>query len=475
MDDDGLQALDRAMLRTRQTLLRQASPLSHMSALGPSESPLLKCRSPPPPRSPMLHPLRKFSLDDEEFSLEDDGPLTVTQAVFNLANTIVGVGVLSVPYAFKQSGYFTLLIIMLVIFITDTTGKWIGSSIKMAGNTKEAEAVPPNARDFAFIAQTAFGRWGRRLINFVTIFEVWFACVTFMIMNGGNAKVVWPSVPPALTVPVTGLISTVFCLIPEECFSYLSLISTLSLMVAAIAMVTATWMLSSWAEPYQKLGDSALINPSNIPQSVGIILFCFAGHPVFPSVYSSMKEPTKWNQSVDISFLLAFLFYGSLGFVGYIVFGSGLDATVTENLTGIPGTVALACQNIAALGFLVKVQLTAPLLLNALMVALWPPAAGQPEWPLGRLLLLAGVGTVTVLVSVAFRDSVAAVAGFSGSFCVMLTSVLFPAAAHLALSCSSPGSERPKARAYLTYAGVMLFGSVMAVLGTASAVRDLAA
>jgi len=487
MEDDSLQQLERALLHQQQSVIRRpsvpqspvlvwpGSPVRASWSAGQSGRPGSPSRacllsSPLLRPSPLLRRPHSCQLEDN-FSLDEEGPLTVVQAIFNLANIIVGAGVLSIPYAFKQSGYFTIVIILVVIFITDLTGKWIGSALRLAGNTKGAEAIPQSARDFAFLAETAFGSRGRRFITFVTVLEVWFACVTLLTMNGNNAKTIWPSLAPAVSVPITGALATVSSLIPETTFAYLSLASSLSLLLAVVAMIAATCMLSEWAEPYARLDSDALIHVRNIPQSVGIVMFCFAGHPCFPAIYGSMRETKRWDFAVDATFLVAFLFYATVGFVGYVVFGAGLDETVTRNLAGIPGELALWCQDIAALGFLVKVQLTVPLMLNALMVACWPPALGQPEWPPRRLLLLALLGTATSFVAVALRDSVAVVAGFTGSFCVMMTSVLFPAAAHLALSCSG-GSRRP---ACLTYAGVICFGCVMAVLGTASAAWDLLA
>merc|ERR1719330_1070310 len=59
--------------------------------------------------------------------LEHLGVLDKKMAIFNLANIIMGVGVLSIPFALKQSGYFALLLVVFVILVTTKTAKWIGS------------------------------------------------------------------------------------------------------------------------------------------------------------------------------------------------------------------------------------------------------------------------------------------------------------------------------------------------------------
>ncbi|CAK0886585.1 unnamed protein product [Prorocentrum cordatum] len=90
-------------------------------------------------------------------------------------------------------------------------------------------------------------------------------------------------------------------------------------------MVGAAFSMPSWANPYNHLGQPALVQLRNVPRSVGIIVFCFAGHPCFPIVHECMRDPRRWRASVGFTFLLALLFYGGLGVFGYLVFGGSLE------------------------------------------------------------------------------------------------------------------------------------------------------
>merc|ERR1719512_412329 len=104
----------------------------------------------------------------------------------------MGVGVLSIPYALRQSGYFALLLVIIVIVVTTKTAKWIGSSLELVSKSSAARGTSPAAWDFSFMAEVAFGPKAAAFINWVAIVEVWLALVTFMVMNGGNADVIWP-------------------------------------------------------------------------------------------------------------------------------------------------------------------------------------------------------------------------------------------------------------------------------------------
>lgn len=403
---------------------------------------------------------------------DKNGVLSVTQATYNLINIIVGVGVLSVPYALKMSGYCALLLVVLVIYITATTGKWIGACVDMAAVSPEAEEVPPSGRDFGFLALVSLGWKFSIFINFVTVLEVWLALVCFVVMNGVNAGLVWPDVEPATSQRLLGLLATAFVFVPPRVFSYMSLLSTAAMAVAAIAMVASTAMLSHWARPYHHEGEAALINLENVPRSVGIIVFCFAGHPCFPGVRASMKAPSKWRKCIYVSFVVAFVYYCSFGYLGYVVFGAHTEQTMTDNLGKIEGSHFLRIM--AAFCFLVKVQLTIPLLMNAIVVALWSPGSGEAQWPVGRVVLVVCVAALTTEVALKLANKVAVVASLAGSLLVMITSVLFPAVIHIIMSCKF--RDRPRGfRTWMQYVFVIVFGVVMAVLGTKLAVQDLMA
>merc|ERR1711972_786220 len=140
------------------------------------------------------------------------------------------------------------------------------------------------------------------------------------------------------------------------------------------------------------------------------------------------------------------------------VFGVDLEASFTENIAELNDTMIF--RTFAAGGFLVKIQLTAPLLLNAIMVSVSAPSFQEPEWPARRVLALAALSIFTGLTAAAFADEVAAVASLTGSLFTMTTSVLFPAVVHLRLMhLYGPKGDRSSR---LNHYFVLTFGIVMA-------------
>lgn len=399
----------------------------------------------------------------------EDDHLTIPETIFNLFNTVVGVGVLSVPFAFRLCGFWALGLLVGVIMITALTAKYVGASLVLAAKSPEAADVPPPSRDYAFLGFVAFGDRGRALVGAVTCMETWFALCTFIVMNAVNAVLVWPAVDRMSAVVGGSLLTAVMSFVPMRFFSYLSLLASFALLCAAVAMVITGFLVRIWAEPYNHQSLPYITVLENVPRAFGLLIFCFAGHACFPMIHEPMRDQAAWGFSVNTTFLLAFFFYGSLGVYGYDVFGSVVDPSFTENLASVPG--AGMWRTVTLVAFLVKIQLTAPLLLKVTMISLWAPN-GDTEWPMGRMLAFATLIFFTVVVAATFADDVGALASLTGSLFVMATSVVFPTLVYMRLQ-EQYGRGRTSSCEAFVQVFLLAFGAVMGVAGTAAAVQDL--
>ena len=62
--------------------------------------------------------------------------------------------------------------------------------------------------------------------------------------------------------------------------------------------------------------------------SVGLLVFCFAGHSVFPEIMSSMKTPRHGPRVMNQTFLVVTPLYVFLAVVGYLWLGIDAPALV---------------------------------------------------------------------------------------------------------------------------------------------------
>ena len=64
--------------------------------------------------------------------------------------------------------------------------------------------------------------------------------------------------------------------------------------------------------------------------SIGLLIFCFAGHAVFPEVFTSMRRPQDGPKVLDLTYGFVSLLYIFIGVCGYRWLGSDAPEQVTQ-------------------------------------------------------------------------------------------------------------------------------------------------
>ncbi|CAJ1368450.1 unnamed protein product, partial [Effrenium voratum] len=135
--------------------------------------------------------------------------------------------------------------------------------------SSQARLVPRRGRDFAFLAQLGFGGTGEKVMSFVTSLEIWFALVTYIVMNGVNISAFCHgAVSQRLAASLSCCLAALMVFLPMRIYSYLSVVASAALAVAAISLISAALTMDEWAggsdmqakaNPYDHLGSPALV------------------------------------------------------------------------------------------------------------------------------------------------------------------------------------------------------------------------
>ncbi|KAL8548377.1 hypothetical protein ACS0TY_007626 [Phlomoides rotata] len=64
----------------------------------------------------------------------------------------------------------------------------------------------------------------------------------------------------------------------------------------------------------------------------GLYALCFGAHALFPTFYTSMKNPKHFSLVLRICFLVCLMTCGATAIIGYLMFGSELQSQITLNL-----------------------------------------------------------------------------------------------------------------------------------------------
>jgi vesicular inhibitory amino acid transporter len=420
-----------------------------------------------------------------------DGKTTFSQCVFNLANILMGVGLLGLPYSCAKAGFLGgTFALILFGFICWRTAILIGRELN--GDPRPQSyfvdspwktPLPPGSdprarmrkpiRSFPDIAREAFGHTGALLLSVVLYFEL-FSCVAIFIVSiGDHLHELFPQVSVSTHMLWVCFFSAVPVIVLRSVrlLSYLSLLGTVATICVVVAVVFAASLEGDLTDYIAtKNADSVREPPyhdawreQGLPIAFGLVAYCFSGHAIIPSIYNSMEKPYQYEKMVDVTFIIVMICCMAVGLSGYIMFGDFVADQVTLSL------------NQFSSASLVMTILTYLMILTAfskLTLTMFPLSLGFEEivapflssdaamfWfgVVIKMILLFGALAVAVFV-----PSFSLLCSLVGMICTMTVSVIFPAGAYLTLFWPRLSLLERIFNLVFVFAGI-----AMAVIGTA--------
>ena len=203
---------------------------------------------------------------------------TFWQSLFNSVNILMGIGLLSLPYAFSLTGFAVGIgLFLLFAIITWHTARLLQFCLdfKVNGST---------ANTYGDLGENAFGPNGRTFISIIFFLELFAACVALVILSADSIVALLPQLD-LIQVKISIVVLCLPMTFPRSLAiaSYGSLIGILALMnLMGILIYDGLTTLES---------PGSLLNPSDytiypvelfpIPFSFGLLMAGFAGHSGF--------------------------------------------------------------------------------------------------------------------------------------------------------------------------------------------------
>ncbi|XP_057435997.1 amino acid transporter AVT1I-like isoform X2 [Lotus japonicus] len=269
---------------------------------------------------------------DEEKLIASHSPtkntLSFFQSCLNGLNAISGVGILSVPYALASGGWLSLALLFAIAAVAFYSGLLMQRCMDKNSNIKT----------YPDIGELAFGKIGRLVVSTSMYTELYLVSIGFLILEGDNLSNLFP----IMEIQVAGLaiggkqffvVVAALVILPTMWLDNLSLLSYVSasgVFASAIIIFSISWTATFDGVGFHEKGT--LISWNGIPTAVSLYAFCYCAHPVFPTLYNSMRKKHQFSNVLLVCFLFTTAGYASMGIIGYLMFGSKVESQVTLNL-----------------------------------------------------------------------------------------------------------------------------------------------
>lgn len=407
----------------------------------------------------------KCGKDTEVLNLQSEhhakATSSFTHSVINMIGMLIGLGQLSTPYALENGGWSSVFLLVGLGVMCAYTSHIIGKCLEEDSSSKT----------YQDIGQQAFGAKGRIIASTLIYLEIFFALVSYtislsdnlpLVLSGVHAHISW------LPLSASQLLTVVAVLValPTLWLRDLSSISFLSFGGIIMSLLIFVTIACTAAFGGVRGNHSIpLLQLRKIPGISGLYIFSYAGHIVFPNIYTAMKDPSKFTKVSIASFTTVTMLYTALAFMGAKLFGPAVSSQITLSMP--PHLIAT------------KIALWATVLTPMTKYALeFSPFASQLEHKLpstmssrARMVIRGSVGSILLLVILALALSLPYfehVLSLTGSLVSIAISLIFPCAFYLKICW------RQVSKPTVVLNGVLIvLGALLGVVGTISTSKAL--
>ncbi|ETW80544.1 hypothetical protein HETIRDRAFT_154839 [Heterobasidion irregulare TC 32-1] len=287
-------------------------------------------------------------MDLEELAAKQHSGGGMFNSITNMANSILGAGIIGLPYAISKAGFWTGMFLLIVLCaVTDWTIRLIVTNAKMSG-----------ANSYIGIMNHCFGSSGRAAVSFFQFAFAFGGMCAFGVIIGDSIPHVIRSIFPTLpTIPVLSIFANrqfVIALCTLGVSYPLSLyrdihklsISSAFALVGMLIIVFSVTFEGPHVPPELK-GDPAkrfsLID-SGIFQAIGVISFAFVCHHNTLLIYGSLRTPTldRFAKVTHVSTAISLVACSIIAVSGYMVFTDKTQGNILNNFSPTDSLINVA-------------------------------------------------------------------------------------------------------------------------------------
>ncbi|KAJ5402768.1 uncharacterized protein N7487_008664 [Penicillium crustosum] len=405
-----------------------------------------------------------------EDHLEDARPRSgMKMAFMNMANSIIGAGIIGQPYALRQAGMTVGILLLTALTITvDWTIRLIVINSKLSG-----------ADSFQATMQHCFGKPGLIAISVAQWAFAFGGMVAFCIIVGDTIPHVLGALFPSLRdmsflwlLTDRRAVIVIFVLVVSYPLSLYrdiaklakaSALALVSMIVIVVTVITQGFRVSPESRGEIK---SHLIFNTGFFQAVGVISFAFVCHHNSLLIYGSLKKPTldRFTRVTHYSTGISLVMCLAMGIAGFLSFGSKTQGNVLNNFPSDNIVV-----NIARFCFGLNMLTTLPLeafVCRSVMTTYYFP--DEPHNTVRHVIFTTALVVTSMVLSLITCD-LGSVFELIGATSAAALAYIFPPLCYIKLSSAT---RREKIPAYLCICFGLLVMGVSLVQAVVKIIRN---
>lgn len=418
--------------------------------------------------------------DFDPFALRDlKNPTNEVDSLIHLMKGSMGSGVLGMPKAVQNGGlWFSLAVTPVVGFICTYC---VHMLVVSAHELYYRQRVP--ALDFSEVAELGFqtgpkrtrflSRIAKHSVNWLMSINLLGTCCIYLVFIASNMQQVIENLGYAkydLRVYIVCLLPFVLLFILLRDLKYLSVTSMLANVLILVGMIICFYyMLRGVPSPSERL---AVGEYSTVPLYFSTVIFALEGIGVVMPLENSMKNPRRFPGCPGVlgfGFAVTTIFYTTVGFFGYLKYGSDTADAITLNLPveeGLAQSVKVMMS--IAIFFTYFLQFYVPF---EIIMKAWRRRSGTVRVR-DELMLRLFVGTMTVCVAAAV-PSLEVFMSLIGALCLASLGLIMPPAIEMVVFWDKEGGMgRGNWKVYKNVA-IIACGVLALILGTTTSLINL--
>ncbi|GAA0682263.1 aromatic amino acid transport family protein [Natronoarchaeum mannanilyticum] len=237
-----------------------------------------------------------------------------------IIGSIIGAGVLGIPYAAAQIGLFPSLVLMVIVgaLLYATSIILLRFSAKKGGS------------QIVTLARDLLGRPGGYLMMGGMMIYIYGALLAYTAAGGQTI---------AAITPLSEVMAAILFWIVASFMIYQGLEASIKTEFALVIGIVLLFLVVALTSlPHGDLSNADTVDMGAWQAFIGVALFAFVGHAMIPDVYRSIGDYDSAKRSIRLAFVLIFTLYAILTVAFVLVFGREVPQIGPQAFEQIYGT-----------------------------------------------------------------------------------------------------------------------------------------